>query len=62
MKKCEYRCNRCLIIEERWYLRFEEPLNSIPCHKCDGLADRLPWQKRKAHIFEDYKKEQDNFG
>jgi len=51
-----------LVIEERWYLRFEKPLDSIPCHKCDGLAVRLPWEKWKEQAFEDYKKKQDNFG
>ena len=61
MNKYEYRCNRCLIIEERWFTRFEKPLNSIPCHKCGGFAVRLPWEKWKKHVFKDYKKEQDSF-
>ena len=42
MNKIEYRCNRCLVIEERWLLKSNKPSNSIPCYKCGGLALRLP--------------------
>jgi len=50
-----------MVIEERWFLRFRKPINSIPCPKCGGLAVRLPWQKWKEHIGAGYKKGQDNF-
>jgi len=54
MKKCEYRCNRCFIIEERWIHSSQRAFNSVPCHKCGGLALRLPWSKFKENIFEDF--------
>jgi hypothetical protein len=58
MKKIEYRCNRCLLIEERWLLKFQKPTNSTPCHKCGGLAIRLPLEKWKHKVFEDFAKKQ----
>jgi hypothetical protein len=42
MKKYEYRCNRCMIIEDRWLRGGVEPLCSVACSKCGGLAIRLP--------------------
>jgi hypothetical protein len=62
MKKIEYRCNRCLIIEEKWFLNSNKPFHSIPCHKCGGLALRLPWSKYKKAGFTDFTKQKDNFG
>ena len=56
MNRYEYRCNRCLVIEERWLVNSDKPSNSIPCHKCGGLALRLPWSKSKRNVFEDFKK------
>jgi hypothetical protein len=56
MKRIEYRCNRCLIIEERWAANSEKQLNSVPCHKCGGLALRIPWSESKDRIFEDFSK------
>ena len=58
MKKIEYRCNRCLIIEERFLLNSQKPDNTAACHKCGGLAIRLPLNKWKDKIFEDFAKEQ----
>jgi len=61
MKKLEYRCNRCLIIEERWAFNTNEQFNSVPCHICGGLALKIPWSKSKDRIFEDFDKYRDNF-
>ena len=61
MDKYEYRCNRCLIIEEKWILFSDKPSNSVPCHKCGGLALRIPWSKSKESVFDDFQKRQDNF-
>jgi hypothetical protein len=58
MKKIEYRCNKCLIIEERFLPNFQEPQNTAACHKCGGLAIRLPLSKWKDKIFEDFAKKQ----
>jgi hypothetical protein len=57
MRKYEYRCNRCFIIEERWLLNSKKPINSIPCHKCGGLAIRLPLRKYKGKVFYDFQKD-----
>ena len=56
MKKIEYRCNRCLRIEEKWFPKSQKPTNSVPCHKCGGLAIRLPLEKWKHKVFEDFEK------
>ena len=56
MKKYEYRCNRCLIVEERWLSYSINPSNSVPCHKCGGLALRLPWSESKDKVFNDFAK------
>jgi len=56
MNKYEYRCNRCLIIEERWHFNSKKPTDSLPCHKCGGLAIRLPWSKSIDKVFDDFEK------
>jgi hypothetical protein len=56
MKKIEYRCNRCLIIEEKFLLNSQKPANTAACHQCGGLAIRLPLSKWKEKIFEDFAK------
>jgi NMD protein affecting ribosome stability and mRNA decay len=61
MKKYEYRCDRCLIIEEKWILHSDKPFNSVLCHKCGGLALRLPWPKSQKDVSEDFQKKQNNF-
>jgi RNase P subunit RPR2 len=56
MKKYEYRCNSCLIIEEKWSLDSNSniPSDSVTCHRCGGLALRIPWSKTKELIIEDF--------
>jgi rRNA maturation endonuclease Nob1 len=54
MNKYEYRCNRCLIIEERWLFNNEKPRNTTFCQKCGGLAIRHPFKKWKNKVFEDF--------
>ena len=50
MKKYEYRCDECMIVEERWILYAGNPLNSIFCHKCGGVALRHPQPKSKENV------------
>jgi hypothetical protein len=52
MKKHQYRCNRCLIIEERVLWAGMAPLSSVPCSRCGGLAIRLPAAESVAQLFE----------
>ena len=55
MKKIKYRCNRCMTIEERLIVdSSQQATNSTPCQKCGGLAIRLPIEKWKDKIFEDF--------
>jgi len=56
MSKYEYRCSRCLIIEERWLSNSKKPTNSIPCPKCGGLTIRLPWSRVIDKVFDDFEK------
>jgi hypothetical protein len=36
MKRCQYRCNKCLVIEERFIFGGQEPLLTVPCSRCGG--------------------------
>ena len=56
MKKYEYRCDRCMIIEERWVLYSDKPSNRVLCDKCGGLALRLSWQISQEDLLEDFQK------
>ncbi len=61
MKKYEYRCNRCLIIEEKWYSKSYDPSIDIPCQKCGGLAIRIPWSKTHEFTIENSGKNLDTY-
>lgn len=52
MKKLEYRCDRCLIIEEKWYLSSHDPTNRVLCHLCGGPALRIPLSESNESILE----------
>ena len=52
MKKYEYRCDRCMTIEERWILYADKPPDSIFCHKCDGVALMHSRPKSKEKVYE----------
>lgn len=41
MQKYEYRCNRCMVIEQKWILNSSKPTESVPCGKCGGSAERI---------------------
>ena len=41
MKKYEYRCQRCRIIEQRCILNDSMPTESVSCRKCNGEAGRI---------------------
>ena len=56
MKKCEYRCDECMIIEERWILGTGKPSNYIFCQKCGSEALRHPWPKSQEDVSKDSKK------
>lgn len=56
MTKYEYRCNRCLIIQEKWYSKTYDPSVSVPCQKCGGLALRIPWSQSNEFSVEDFEK------
>jgi hypothetical protein len=50
-----------MIIEERWiFSASQQPTNSTPCHKCGGLAIRLPIGKWKDKVFRDFARRQIN--
>ena len=50
MKKYEYRCDKCMIIEERWILGTAKPSNYIFCYKCGSEALRHPCPKSQENI------------
>jgi len=56
MRKYEYRCERCMIIIERWVLYSGKPSNRVFGHKCDGLALRIPWLKSQEDVLADFRK------
>jgi hypothetical protein len=51
VKKHQYRCNRCLIIEDRVLREELTPLCSVPCSRCGGLAIKLPAGEAVAALF-----------
>ena len=53
LKKHEYRCNRCLIIENKWISEGLKPLCSIACSKCGGLAIKLPVSDSIDNLFKE---------
>lgn len=42
MKRLEYRCEKCMIIEERWYINSHKPTSGVTCHLCGGVASKIP--------------------
>jgi late competence protein required for DNA uptake (superfamily II DNA/RNA helicase) len=61
MKKYEYRCDRCMTIEERWILYADKPPNSIFCHNCDGVALRHSRPKSEEKVYEKKSREIQKF-
>jgi hypothetical protein len=53
LKKHEYRCNRCMVIENRMLADGLRPLCSVTCTKCGGLAIRLPVSESIDKLFEE---------
>jgi hypothetical protein len=53
VKKHQYRCNRCLTIEDRVLREELAPLCSVPCSRCGGLAIKLPVAESVAALFAD---------
>jgi hypothetical protein len=41
MHKYEYRCNHCMIIEQKWVFDSATPSEKVPCWKCGGSAERI---------------------
>lgn len=39
MRKVEYRCNHCMIVESKWLLNNDNSTEFITCRKC-GLESR----------------------
>ena len=39
MRKVEYRCNRCMIVESKWLLDNDSSTEYITCRKC-GLESK----------------------
>jgi hypothetical protein len=53
LKKAQYRCSRCLILEERTLFNDMVPLCAVPCHKCEGMAVLLPASSSMEDILRD---------
>ena len=53
VKKHAYRCNRCLVIEDRVLSENLKPWYSAPCSKCGGLSIRLPISESIDRLFQE---------
>ena len=51
MKKYEYRCEKCMTIEERWTFGTVKPSNFIFCFKCGNEALRYPPSKSQENVY-----------
>jgi peptide subunit release factor 1 (eRF1) len=40
MRKVEYRCNHCMIVESKWLLNNDNSTEFITCRKC-GLESKM---------------------
>jgi peptide subunit release factor 1 (eRF1) len=40
MRKVEYRCNHCMIVESKWLLNNDSSTECITCRKC-GLESKM---------------------
>jgi hypothetical protein len=52
----QYRCNRCLSVEDVNLKDLLEPGFIIPCSKCSGLAIKLPVSKPIENFFGNHNK------
>jgi hypothetical protein len=41
MKKVDYRCNRCMIVESRWLSNTARSFEYITCSGCGGESVRI---------------------
>ena len=42
MRKVEYRCNQCMIVETKWVLNYDNaPSESISCRKCGLVSNKI---------------------
>ena len=41
MKKVDYRCYRCMIVESKWLLNNVKSADYIACNKCGGHSKRI---------------------
>jgi hypothetical protein len=41
MKRVEYRCYRCMIVESKWLMNNVKSADYITCSKCDGESKRI---------------------
>ena len=55
MKKYEYRCEKCMTIEERYTFGSDKPLNFIFCFKCGSEALRYPQPKLRENAYKKYR-------
>lgn len=42
MRKIEYRCNHCMIVETKWFLNYDNrPSEQITCQKCGLESNKI---------------------
>ena len=41
MRKIEYRCNHCMIVESKWLLNSDSSTEVITCRKCGLESKRI---------------------
>ena len=41
MKKVDYRCYRCMIVESKWLLNNAKSVDYTTCSKCGGESKRI---------------------
>jgi hypothetical protein len=62
MERYQYRCNKCLMLEERLFEEEKLPLCVIPCSRCGGLAIRVPASESMSKIFSELGRMNDSQG
>ena len=45
MRKVEYRCNHCMIVESKWLLNNDNSTEFITCRKCGLESKKIDTEK-----------------
>lgn len=51
MRKAEYRCNHCMIVESKWFMNDERSVENIACRICGLEANKIDTDEFSRPIY-----------